>query len=44
MKAAFAFILGLFIAVSAPAQTVKPPKETAMDRFLALRQDRHAVG
>jgi tripeptide aminopeptidase len=34
MKTAFAFILGLFIAVSAPAQSVKPSKETAMDRFL----------
>jgi tripeptide aminopeptidase len=34
MKVAFAFILGLFIASSTPAQTVKPPKETAMDRFL----------
>lgn len=34
MKSAFACILGLFIAISAPAQTVKPPKETAMDRFL----------
>ncbi len=34
MKSVFAFILGLFIAVSAQAQTLKPPKETAMDRFL----------
>ena len=34
MKSAFAVILGLFIAISAPAQTVKAPKETAMDRFL----------
>jgi len=34
MKTAFAFILGLFIATSALAQTVKPPKETAMERFL----------
>src|ERR1044072_7556073 len=34
MKTAFAFILGLFIATSTPAQTVKPPKETAMERFL----------
>ena len=34
MKSVFAFILGLFIAISALAQTVKPPKETAMDRFL----------
>jgi tripeptide aminopeptidase len=34
MKSVFAFMLGLFIAVSAPAQSLKPPKETAMDRFL----------
>jgi tripeptide aminopeptidase len=34
MKSVFAFILGLFIAVSAQAQAVKPPKETAMERFL----------
>ena len=34
MKSVFAFIVGLFIAVSAQAQTVKPPKETALDRFL----------
>ena len=34
MKAAFAFIFCLVIAVSAPAQTAKAPKETAMDRFL----------
>jgi tripeptide aminopeptidase len=34
MKLAFAFIVGLFIAVSAPAQAIKPPKETAFDRFL----------
>jgi tripeptide aminopeptidase len=34
MKPAFAFIFGLLIAVSAPAQAVKPPKETAMERFL----------
>jgi tripeptide aminopeptidase len=34
MKSLFAFTLGLFIAVSVQAQTVKPPKETAMERFL----------
>src|SRR5688572_3017982 len=34
MKSAFVFILGLFIAASAQAQSAKPPKETAMDRFL----------
>jgi tripeptide aminopeptidase len=34
MKSVFAFILGLFIVVSAPAQSVKPPKETALERFL----------
>jgi tripeptide aminopeptidase len=34
MKPAFAFIFGLLIAVSVPAQAVKPPKETAMERFL----------
>ncbi len=34
MKPAFAVIVGLLIAVSVSAQTVKPPKETAMDRFL----------
>ena len=34
MKSLFAFIFGLFIAIAAPAQSVKPPKETAMDRFL----------
>jgi tripeptide aminopeptidase len=34
MKSVFAALLGLFIAVSAPAQAVKPPKETALDRFL----------
>ena len=34
MKSAFAFILGLSIAVSAQAQAAKPPKETAMERFL----------
>jgi tripeptide aminopeptidase len=34
MKSVFAFILGLSIAISAQAQTLKAPKETAMDRFL----------
>ncbi len=34
MKSVFVFILGLFITVSTQAQTVKPPKETALDRFL----------
>lgn len=34
MKSVFTFILGLFIAISAPAKAVKPPKETALDRFL----------
>jgi tripeptide aminopeptidase len=34
MKSAFAFIIGLLIAVSASAQAIKPPKETAMERFL----------
>ena len=34
MKSVFAFILGLFIVVSTQAQAVKPPKETALDRFL----------
>ena len=34
MKLVFVFILGLFIAVAAQAQGVKPPKETALDRFL----------
>jgi tripeptide aminopeptidase len=34
MKSVFAFMLGLLIAASAPAQSVKPPKETALDRFL----------
>ncbi len=34
MKSVFALVLGLFIAVSAQAQSAKPPKETAMDRFL----------
>ncbi|MEK6280612.1 MAG: peptidase T [Acidobacteriota bacterium] len=34
MKSLFVFILSLFIAASAHAQSAKPPKETAMDRFL----------
>src|SRR6185295_11191110 len=34
MKSAFALILGLFIAVSAQAQAIQPPKESALDRFL----------
>ncbi|MDQ2921171.1 MAG: peptidase T [Acidobacteriota bacterium] len=34
MKSVFAFILGLFIAVFAQSQSVKPPKETALERFL----------
>ena len=34
MKSVFAFILGLLIAASVSAQSVKPPKETALDRFL----------
>jgi len=34
MKSVFVFILGLFITVSTQAQTVRPPKETALDRFL----------
>jgi tripeptide aminopeptidase len=34
MKSVFAFIVGLVIAVSAQAQSLKPPKETALDRFL----------
>jgi len=34
MKSVFAFILSLFIAISAQAQAVRPPKETALDRFL----------
>src|SRR6267142_6150924 len=34
MKYASAFIVSLFIAVSAQAQAVKPPKEPAIDRFL----------
>jgi tripeptide aminopeptidase len=34
VKSLSVIILGLFIAVSAQAQSAKPPKETAMDRFL----------
>jgi tripeptide aminopeptidase len=34
MKSVFALIVGLVIAVSAHAQSLKPPKETALDRFL----------
>ncbi len=34
MKSLSVILLGLFIAVSAQAQSAKPPKETAMDRFL----------
>src|SRR5258705_9118138 len=34
MKYVSAFIVSLFIAVSAQAQAVKPPKEAAIDRFL----------
>lgn len=34
MKFALVFLVGLFVAVSAQAQTMKPPKEVAMDRFL----------
>lgn len=34
MKSAFALILGLFIVVSAQAQSLKAPSETAIDRFL----------
>lgn len=34
MRFMVACILGLFIAFTAQAQTVKPPKETAMDRFM----------
>ena len=34
MKFLSVMILGLFIVVSAQAQSAKPPKETAMDRFL----------
>ena len=34
MKSVSAIVLGLFIVVSAQAQTSKPPKESALDRFL----------
>ncbi|HKO97991.1 MAG TPA: peptidase T [Pyrinomonadaceae bacterium] len=34
MKSLFILVLGLFITVSVQAQSAKPPKETAMDRFL----------
>lgn len=34
MKSFIGFLLSLFIVVSVQAQTAKPPKETAMDRFL----------
>src|SRR5512132_1713941 len=34
MKYGFAFIVSLFLAVSAQAQALKPPKEAAIDRFL----------
>lgn len=34
MKSLFVLVLGLFVSVSAQAQSAKPPKETAMDRFL----------
>lgn len=34
MKSLSVIILGLFIAFSAQAQSAKPPKETAMDRFV----------
>jgi tripeptide aminopeptidase len=34
MKSVCAFILGLLVVVSAQAQGLKPPKETALDRFL----------
>ncbi|HYJ88620.1 MAG TPA: peptidase T [Pyrinomonadaceae bacterium] len=34
MKSLSVIILGLFIAATAQAQSAKPPKETAMDRFL----------
>jgi tripeptide aminopeptidase len=34
MRSVFVFIVGLLIAVSAPAQSLKPPKESALDRFL----------
>ena len=34
MKSLVAFIFALFIAVSGVAQTAKPAKESALDRFL----------
>ena len=34
MKSVFALIVCLFIAASAQAQSVKPPKESALERFL----------
>jgi tripeptide aminopeptidase len=34
MKSVCAFIFGLLVVVSAQAQGLKPPKETALDRFL----------
>lgn len=34
MKPVFAFMLGLFIAVAAQAQSLIPPTESALDRFL----------
>ena len=34
MKSVCALILGLLAVVSANAQSLKPPKETALDRFL----------
>jgi tripeptide aminopeptidase len=34
MKSLFAVIIASLIVVSAQAQTIKPPKETALDRFL----------
>ena len=34
MKSLFVLVFGLFMSVSIQAQSTKPPKETAMDRFL----------
>jgi tripeptide aminopeptidase len=34
MKSVCALMLGLFVVVAAQAQALKPPKETALDRFL----------
>lgn len=34
MKSVCALMLGLFVVISAQAQGLKPPKETALDRFL----------